>query len=46
MRRQPTQGMYGYAPAEIIGQNVTVLIPQDRRGELGLIFDRLRRGSG
>ncbi len=37
--------MYGYAPAEIIGQNVTVLIPPDRRGELGPIFDRLRRGE-
>ena len=38
--------MYGYRPEEIIGQNVTMLIPPDRRAELGPIFDRLRRASG
>jgi two-component system cell cycle sensor histidine kinase/response regulator CckA len=37
--------MYGYRPEEIIGQNVAVLIPADRRAELGPIFDRLRRGE-
>jgi two-component system, cell cycle sensor histidine kinase and response regulator CckA len=37
--------MYGYRAEEIIGQNVAVLIPADRRAELGPIFDRLRRGE-
>jgi two-component system cell cycle sensor histidine kinase/response regulator CckA len=37
--------MYGYPPEEIIGQHVAVLIPPDRRAELGPIFDRLRRGE-
>ncbi|HTT53493.1 MAG TPA: PAS domain S-box protein [Streptosporangiaceae bacterium] len=37
--------MYGYAPEEIIGQNVAILIPPDRRDELGPILDRLRRGE-
>ena len=37
--------MYGYPPEEIIGQRVAVLIPPDRRAELGPIFDRLRRGE-
>ncbi len=37
--------MYGYRPEEIIGQNVTILIPPDWRAELGPIFDRLRRGE-
>ncbi len=37
--------MYGYRPEEIIGQNVAILIPPDRRAELGPIFARLRRGE-
>jgi PAS domain S-box-containing protein len=37
--------MYGYRPEEVIGQNVTILIPADRRAELGPILDRLRRGE-
>lgn len=37
--------MYGYRPEEIIGQNVAVLIPPDRRADLGPILGRLRRGE-
>jgi len=37
--------MYGYRPEEIIGQNVAVLVPEDRHAELGPIFDRLHRGE-
>ncbi|HEY9241144.1 MAG TPA: PAS domain S-box protein [Streptosporangiaceae bacterium] len=37
--------MYGYRPEEIVGQNVAILIPPDRRAELGPIFARLRRGE-
>jgi two-component system, cell cycle sensor histidine kinase and response regulator CckA len=37
--------MYGYAPDEIIGHNISELIPPDRAGELGAILDRLRRGE-
>ena len=37
--------MYGYAPDEIVGHNVSELIPPDRAGELGTILDRLRAGG-
>ena len=37
--------MYGYAPDEIVGHNISELIPPDRAGELGAILDRLRRGE-
>ena len=37
--------MYGYAPDEIVGHNMSELIPPDRAGELGAILDRLRRGE-
>jgi two-component system, cell cycle sensor histidine kinase and response regulator CckA len=37
--------MYGYAPDEIVGRNVSELIPPDRAGELATILDRLRRGE-
>ena len=37
--------MYGYAPGEIVGHNVSELIPPDRAGELESIFRRLRQGE-
>ena len=37
--------MYGYAPDEIVGHNVSELIPPDRAGELEAIFGRLRRAE-
>ena len=37
--------MYGYAPDEIVGHNVSELIPPERAGELEAIFGRLRRGE-
>jgi two-component system cell cycle sensor histidine kinase/response regulator CckA len=37
--------MYGYTAGEIVGRNVSVLIPPDRAGELMPILDRLRRGE-
>ena len=37
--------MYGYAAGEIVGRNVSELIPPDRAGELAPILDRLRRGE-
>jgi two-component system, cell cycle sensor histidine kinase and response regulator CckA len=37
--------MYGYAPEEMIGHNITELIPADRAGELTRILGRLRRGE-
>ena len=38
-------GLYGYAPEEIIGKPVTVLIPEDRHDEEPGIIDRIRRGQ-
>ena len=37
--------VFGYAPAELIGKPVRVLIPQDRQGEEDDILARLRRGQ-
>ena len=37
--------MFGYAPEEIIGKPVTVLIPEDRHDEEPSIIDRIRRGQ-
>ena len=37
--------MYGYTAREMVGHSVEVLIPPERRSELGLIFAALRRGE-
>ena len=37
--------LFGYAPEEIIGKPVTVLIPEDRHDEEPGIIDRIRRGQ-
>ena len=37
--------MYGYSVGEMIGRNVSVLIPADRLGELASILERLARGE-
>ena len=37
--------MYGYAAAEVVGRNVSVIIPPDQAGELAMILDRLGRGD-
>ncbi len=37
--------MYGYSAGEMMGRNVSVLIPVDRPGELAPILERLARGE-
>jgi PAS domain S-box-containing protein len=37
--------LFGYAPHEMIGRPITVIIPPDRRGEEDAIIDRVRRGE-
>lgn len=37
--------IYGYSAAEIIGSPISVLVPPDRRDELGVIMSRLRAGE-
>jgi PAS domain S-box-containing protein len=39
------EGMYGYRPDEIIGQNVEILLPPNRPHEVQEILARLRRGE-
>jgi PAS domain S-box-containing protein len=39
------QHMYGYAAAEVVGHNVSVIIPPDQADELEMILGRLRRGD-
>jgi PAS domain S-box-containing protein len=37
--------LYGYAPHEILGQNITTIVPPDRRDELDGIYQKLERGE-
>jgi PAS domain S-box-containing protein len=37
--------MYGYTADEMVGEEISVLIPPDRAGELGPVLERLRRGE-
>src|SRR5207247_7521479 len=37
--------MYGYTASEAIGQPISLLVPEDRRDELALVMERLRRGE-
>jgi PAS domain S-box-containing protein len=37
--------IYGYSAAEMIGQSIEIIVPEDRRGELRSIHERLRRGE-
>lgn len=39
------EALYGWRADEIVGRNVAVLVPDDRKDELRLIFERLRRGE-
>jgi PAS domain S-box-containing protein len=39
------QQLYGYAPSEIIGKPVTILIPPDRQHEEAALLARVRRGE-
>ena len=37
--------LFGYAPEEVIGRPVTILIPSDRENEEPMILERIRRGE-
>jgi PAS domain S-box-containing protein len=37
--------MFGYAPAEAVGQHITLIIPADRHGEEGEVLARVSRGQ-
>lgn len=37
--------IYGYRANEIIGKNISILIPPDRAGELSGIMEKIRRGE-
>ncbi|MEY2498827.1 MAG: hypothetical protein QOD12_2383 [Verrucomicrobiota bacterium] len=43
---EAAQRLFGYAPEEIIGKPVTILIPTERLGEEPRILERIRRGEG
>jgi two-component system cell cycle sensor histidine kinase/response regulator CckA len=37
--------MYGYLPGDVIGRNISLMLPADGKDELDAIFDRLRHGE-
>ena len=37
--------LFGYTPEEVIGQSITIIIPENRRNEEKLILGRIRRGE-
>ncbi len=39
------QRMYGYTADEVVGRNVSILVPPDRAGELAAILQSVRRGE-
>src|ERR1700674_781472 len=42
---EAAQRLFGYAPEEVIGKPVTILIPPERHGEEPRILERIRRGE-
>ncbi|HUS34276.1 MAG TPA: PAS domain S-box protein, partial [Verrucomicrobiae bacterium] len=42
---QSAERLYGYAPSEVLGKPVTILMPADRRNEEPAIIERLKRGE-
>ena len=40
------QRLFGYAAADVVGQNVSFLLPQDRLGELDAVLGRVADGAG
>jgi PAS domain S-box-containing protein len=37
--------MYGYSSEVMIGRSSSVLIPEDRKGEVDVVLDRIRAGE-
>lgn len=42
---QAAERMFGYAPAEVVGQSITIIIPEDRLHEEREVLTRIRRGD-
>jgi PAS domain S-box-containing protein len=42
---QAAERLYGYRKDEIIGRNISMIIPQERQGELAEIFTRIKNGE-
>lgn len=40
------EGIFGYAPSEAIGQNISLIIPEDRLWEEAHIIKKIRSGQG
>src|SRR5439155_17621071 len=40
------QRMYGYTPAEAIGQPISLIVPADKEAERRELFERVGRGEG
>jgi len=42
---QAAERIFGYSAKEAVGQQITLIIPTERRGEEDIILERLRRGE-
>src|SRR5260221_13035125 len=39
------EALYGYSAAEMVGREVSVLVPSDRMNDLTQIYERVKRGE-
>ena len=42
---QAAERMFGYSPAEVVGESIRIIIPHDRLHEEGEVLSRIRRGE-
>src|SRR5262249_50012640 len=44
-RNRGAQAIYGYAPEEVVGRHITLLVPPEQQDEMPAIMERLKHGK-